>query len=97
MTDYMLLMHDDAPTSISEASWGSYIGKLRSGGHFEGGSSFGAGACVNKGGPAKDITGHLGGFMRIRADDLEHAKALLAGNPVFEAGGTVEIRELTED
>lgn len=97
MTDYMLLMHDDAHEPISEASWGSYIGKLRSGGHFEGGSSFGAGACVNKDGPAKDITRHLGGFMRIRADDLEHAKALLAGNPVFEAGGTVEIRELIED
>ena len=40
------------------------------------------------------ITGHLAGYIRVNADSLEQAKALLAGNPVFEAGGTVEIREL---
>lgn len=30
----------------------------------------------------------------VAADSLDAARALLAGNPVFEAGGTVEIREL---
>jgi hypothetical protein len=30
----------------------------------------------------------------VNANDLEQAKSLLVGNPVFEAGGTVEIREL---
>jgi hypothetical protein len=28
------------------------------------------------------------------ARDLAHARSLLPGNPVYEAGGTVEIREL---
>jgi hypothetical protein len=32
----------------------------------------------------------------VIAADLDQAKALVAGNPVFEAGGTVEIRELPE-
>jgi hypothetical protein len=30
----------------------------------------------------------------VKAASLEEAKSLLAGNPHFEAGGTVEIREL---
>ena len=36
----------------------------------------------------------LSGFIRVRAISLESAKQFLAGNPVYEAGGTVEIREL---
>jgi hypothetical protein len=36
----------------------------------------------------------LSGYIRISAGDLDEARGLLAGNPVFEAGGTVEIREL---
>ena len=37
---------------------------------------------------------HLSGYIRVQAETLEAAKKLLEGNPVFEAGGTVEIREL---
>jgi hypothetical protein len=40
------------------------------------------------------IARHITGFMRITADSVEHAQTLLPGNPVFEAGGTVEIRAL---
>jgi len=40
------------------------------------------------------LTAHLSGFIRIAASSLDDALKLLAGNPVFEAGGTVEIREL---
>jgi hypothetical protein len=43
---------------------------------------------------APEITGHLSGYVRIQAESLSHAKTLVQGNPVFEAGGTVEIREL---
>jgi len=97
MKDYILLMHAGAPSAGPDA-WGSYIGKLRAGGHFEGGSSIGAGICVSKAaGHTAAISNHLAGYLRIQADDLEHATRLLAGNPVFEAGGTVEIRELPRD
>ncbi len=36
----------------------------------------------------------VGGFIRIEAGSLAEAEALPAGNPVYENGGTVEIREL---
>lgn len=95
MNDYMLLMHADHTILANDgAAWGRYISKLRTTGNFEGGSSMGGGVCVNKSGTAKPITEHLSGYMLIQAESLEDAKALLEGNPVFEAGGTVEIREL---
>jgi len=37
---------------------------------------------------------HLTGFLRITAEDLAPAQRRLAGNPVFEAGGTIEIRDV---
>ena len=61
---------------------------------FNNGSTIGSGECVRKSGPASNITGHVTGYIRVKAKDLSHAKQLLGGNPVFEAGGTVEIREL---
>jgi hypothetical protein len=94
--DYLLLMHDDA-TGTDKADWGSYIAKLKATGNFEGGSSIGEGVCVNKSGTEKNITARLVGFMKVRAQNLEHAREYLDGNPIYEAGGTVEIRELPRD
>ena len=37
---------------------------------------------------------NIDGFIRVRAATIEDAKQFLEGNPVYEAGGTVEIREL---
>lgn len=34
------------------------------------------------------------GKFRVEAETLADAETLLAGNPVFENGGTVELREL---
>jgi hypothetical protein len=45
-------------------------------------------------GPPPAVTGHLSGFIRITAQNFTDARTLLAGNPVFESGGTIEIREL---
>jgi hypothetical protein len=92
MPDYILLMHDDADDGA--ADWGPYLGKLKSSGHFEGGSAIGDGACVRKAGVASPMSTHLTGYVRVSADSLAHAKSMVAGNPHFEAGGTVEIREL---
>jgi len=61
---------------------------------FEGGSAIGGGVCERKHGAAPPITAHLTGYIRVKAKDLAEARTLLAGNPVFETGGTVEIREL---
>jgi len=95
MPDYVFFMHDDAPT-IDPSAWEAYLRTLRQKGVFEGGSEIGGGICMRKGGEAPDITEHLAGYIRIVAATLDEAKSLLTGNPHFEAGGTVEIRELPQ-
>jgi hypothetical protein len=98
MPDFIFLMHDDAPDAPQILyDWESYIAKLRASGHFEGGSAIGAGECVNKSGVAPGISHHLSGYIRVRAESLSAAKMLVQGNPVFEAGGTVEIRQLSSE
>ncbi len=91
MPDYLFLMHDD---STDDGDWGPYLGKLQPAGKFQGGSAVGPGICVRKTGRSPKVTEHIVGFIHIGAANLGEARALLAGNPVCENGGTVEIREL---
>jgi hypothetical protein len=95
MAEYILIMHNDV-FADGEVPWDPYLRKLRHSGAFEGGSAIGSGICARKDGTAPPITAHLAGYIRVKADDINQAKSLLAGNPHFEAGGTVEIRELPE-
>jgi hypothetical protein len=88
-----LPLHGDV-VGDEQGDWDTYLEKLKQCGGFEGGSEIGHGVCVRKSGMAPPITEHLVGYIRLRADSLDEAKSLLAGNPHFEAGGTVEIREL---
>jgi hypothetical protein len=92
MADYILLMHDDAKDD--EDARETYIHGLKQGGFFQGGSAIGGGVCARKDGTPPSVTAHLTGYIRLNADSLDQAKSLLIGNPHFEAGGTVEIREL---
>ena len=92
MADYIFFMHDDAPDGAND--WEPYLTKLKANGSFEGGSAIGDGVCVRKSGEVVPLTSHLAGFIRVNANDLNHAKSMLAGNPHFEAGGTIEIRSL---
>lgn len=94
MPDYLLLMHSDTVVDEKVADWSAYLGRLEACGVLRGGSAIGAGACVRRGKTAPPLTAHLAGFVRIEARDMRHARELVEGNPVFEAGGTVEIREL---
>ena len=93
MNDYLLLMHADVPPAAPE-KWVRYLELLRGSGRFAGGSAIGAGVCVRKDASPRAVTSHLAGYIRISALDLDDARTLLSGNPVYEAGGTVEIREL---
>jgi len=93
MPDYIFFMHDDA-RDAEENDWEPYVTKLKANGSFVGGSAIGDGVCVRKKGEAPSLTARLTGYFRVNADDLDHARSLLAGNPHFEAGGTVEIRAL---
>jgi len=97
MNDYLLLMHNDAQdvaAADNDTAWGRYLGWLRGSGQFDGGSGIGGGVCCKQSGVAGSISAHLTGYLRLRAASIEDARRLLVGNPVFEAGGTVEIREL---
>ncbi|MGV8997881.1 MAG: hypothetical protein ACOH12_13120 [Parvibaculaceae bacterium] len=94
MPDYMMLMHDDAMSPPTGEMWASYLAKLRTAGIFDGGSSIGAGDAYRQGVAAGPVSNHVAGYIRVRAAGSAEARALLTGNPVFECGGTVEIREL---
>jgi hypothetical protein len=95
MKDFILLMHNDSPPdAVRRDTWPAYFAKLEQSGLFEGGSTIGDGVCVSKSATPPPITHVLAGYIRIRAESLSAARELVAGNPVFEAGGTVEIREL---
>jgi hypothetical protein len=95
MADYIFLMHSDV--QAPEEGWPDYLDKLSATGRFRGGSSIGPGVVRRRGLPPGSVTESLVGFIRVEADDLAGAEALLAGNPVYEAGGTVEIRLLPEE
>ncbi len=94
MADFILLMHDDA--IADDAAWQPYIEKLRRRGCFVGGSAIGDGLALRKSGKPGRLTRELAGFIRVSAKDIDEARTLLAGNPVYEAGGTVEMRELLQ-
>lgn len=96
MPDFIFLMHNDAPAGPRAAAWPPYLAKLQAAGVFDGGSAIGGGECLRQGDAAAALS-PLGGYLRLQAKDIEAAKALLAGNPVYEAGGTVEIRELPRE
>lgn len=95
MPDFIFLHHDDA-SGDGGLDWDPYLSRLREAGVFQGGSRIGQGHCVKKSGIAPEPISHISGYVRITAKDLEEARTLLPGNPVFEAGGTVEIRELPQ-
>ncbi|OYT91756.1 MAG: hypothetical protein CFE43_11690 [Burkholderiales bacterium PBB3] len=100
MNEYILFMCNDASDPIAAndgVQWGEYITTLRQSGCFDGGSSIGAGERVRKGQASEPASADWTGFIRVRAESLEDAKRLLVGNPTYEAGGTVEVRELLRD
>jgi hypothetical protein len=97
MQRFIVLMHGDANGPEDAAGWQSYISKLSEQGVFEGGSAMGDGSCFRKNGAAAQLSKQIAGYITVKANDLEHAKSLLHGNPSYEAGGTVELRLLLED
>ena len=94
MAEYLMLMHGDVARDEDAAGWEVYLGRLGARGALRGGSVVGAGACFRKDAPPGPLSSHIVGYLKIEAADLDAARDLLAGNPTYEAGGTVEIREL---
>jgi len=96
MKHFILLMHADTLRPERDEDWEPFIGRLIRLGCFQGGSSIGQGQAFRKEGDPAPLTRQLTGFIKIQAESLEESRAALEGNPTYEAGGTVEIRELVE-
>jgi hypothetical protein len=100
MKEFILFMYNDAndPAAADDGGkWDAYFASWQASGRFDGGSSIGAGLRIRKGQADVLSSSILNGFIRVRAGGIEEARAFLIGNPVYEAGGTVEIRELPTD
>ena len=72
MPEYIFLMHDDA--NDDETAWERYLDRLKQSGCFEGGSAIGDGVCARKSGAAPSVTAHLTGYVRVIANNLDHAE-----------------------
>jgi hypothetical protein len=94
LAEFIFLMHGDYARTDKPEDWQSYLDLLSSAGVLRGGSAIGAGMCLRRSGSLPDVSHQLVGYVKIEARDLDHAQELVPGNPVYEAGGTVEIREL---
>ena len=92
--DYILLMHNDATTTVAASGWQPYLQRLQAAGKLRGGSAIAEGTCFRRDAAPAPMTCGIVGFIRIEARDIAEAKTLLVGNPVYEAGGTVEVRTL---
>lgn len=103
----------DSQLANDAEAWDRYFALLQQSGSFAGGSEIGLGRCfrkdieqsgsvsisgaIQKAAIPQTSSDHLTGFIRLQVESMAAAEALLAGNPVYEAGGTVEIRELPRD
>jgi len=91
MADFMMVMMGEASRGV----WDSYIKKLIDTGKFRGGSALGRGTSVSKN--TADGESTVTGFIRLVAADLDEARTLLEGNPLYEAGGTIELLEEVQE
>lgn len=97
MPEFLILMHGDCTQAEDDAGWAHYLARMRVNGAFEGGSAIGQGATFRKAGPPAEVSSHLVGYLKVKAQSLEAVQELLHGNPVYEAGGTIEVRHLPRD
>ena len=92
MAEYIMLMRGVDASRTTDVQWRTYINKLIETGKFRGGSAFGNGRCLSQN--STEYKCINSGFMRFEANTIEEIEALVADNPVYQAGGEVELHEL---
>ncbi len=97
MPDFILLMHNDTVGEPDAGAWDDYFARLRAAGAFVGGSAIGGGESLRKDRVPAAPTLQIAGLIRVQTSSFAEAEQLVAGNPVYENGGTVEVRALPED
>lgn len=95
LSEFVMIMKGRNLGTNASAGWESYIEILIGTGKFRGGSAFGNGRCLSLGSSVAECLAT--GFMRFEADSIEEIETLVEENPVYKAGGEVEIHELVVD
>lgn len=83
-------------------AWFSWMDDLRNKGHLEAGEPLQDGGKVLKGKNGESITDgpyaegkeEVGGYLLVKASDLDQAAELTKGCPIFRNGGSVEVRAI---
>ncbi|XOV84982.1 MAG: hypothetical protein ACFHXK_07620 [bacterium] len=87
MPQYVMVMMGSA----SKGDWDAYVDSLVSSGCFRGVSSLGNGVSVCKN--EHDGECQVTGYMRFSAESIGEVRKLIPGNPLYEAGGRIELLE----
>ncbi len=108
MKDYLLLFRGGDSKSLSEdertknmQKWGEWIGGLAKEGKFAGGDPLESGSRIITGrkmtitdGPFAETKELIGGYLIVKAEDLDGATEISKGCPIYEINGATEIREI---
>lgn len=97
-------MEEMSPEQMQKSmeKWRSWIGQLSNEGKVKGGDPLDTGGSVLTGkdktlrdGPFAESKDVVGGYLVVTADTLEAATDLATGCPIFDRGGSVEVRRIT--
>jgi hypothetical protein len=106
MANYLLLFRGGAMATMSPAEmqanmqkWTAWMGELAAKGKVKGGDPLEDSGKVITGskklvtdGPFAEAKDLVGGYLLIEATDIDNAVELSRGCPIFERGGSVEVR-----
>jgi hypothetical protein len=79
--------------------WGEWMGKVSAEGYplQQEGKVVGAGGKILTDGPFTEGKEVVGGYVIVSAKDMDHAVEISKDCPIFEFGGTTEVREIITD
>ncbi|MEP1032907.1 YciI family protein [Ekhidna sp.] len=79
--------------------WGEWMAKVKAEGYplQQEGKVVGSGGKIVTDGPFTEGKEIVGGYVHLDAKDLDHAVELSKDCPIFEFGGTTEVREIITD
>lgn len=95
MTQYILLIQNNAKSQSSPAEWDTFFSQARESGLFRGGSAIGKREIIGDIATGKP-TDFIGGYMTFNSEDKYLILDLLQKHPVVIHGGSVELCELSK-
>lgn len=93
MTQYLLLIENNATSPIDPNQWSGFFERASASGYFKGGSELGAPQTFGDTETAHAVD-FMAGYMRFDAENKEALLPLLADHPVVANGGSVHLFEM---